>query len=367
MHGVKYMKTAIITLHRFDNVGSCLQACALSKYLQNKLEDVYLIDYTPHYRQYYEPMKLLALVFNRKNVKRRLKKIGEALSDNTKLTKRLHSKKQVMDELTQFDLLIAGGDQIWNPMYPNYYDNSFYFYGVENKPKISYGSSVSVSELSESQVNYLKKRIAPFESVHVREKKTAELFKKYHINDNVHYVMDPVFLMNKQWYSEMAKKSKLSKSVTNEPFILAYHLDPCSELNETINKLKEITGYRIISLIGNRKYWYSDIYLRDYGPYDFLWLIQHAQMVLTGSFHALCFSLIFGTQFMVQLPEKSPNRILNILGDLDCLDRILSEKNSPESLVANKINEHTYTLLDVLTNDSRGQLNKAIAAYKERG
>ena len=40
------MKTAIITLHRFDNVGSCLQACALSKYLPDKLGDVYLIDYT---------------------------------------------------------------------------------------------------------------------------------------------------------------------------------------------------------------------------------------------------------------------------------------------------------------------------------
>ena len=147
------MKTAIITLHRFDHVGFCLQACALSKYLQDKLGDVYLIDYTPHYRQYYEPMKLLALIFNRTNIKRRMKKIGHALSDNTKLTKRLHRKKQVMEELIRFDLLIAGGDQIWNPMYPNYYDDSFYFYGVENKPKISYGSSVSVSDLSESQVS----------------------------------------------------------------------------------------------------------------------------------------------------------------------------------------------------------------------
>ena len=360
------MKAAIITLHRFDNVGSCLQACALSQYLHDKLDDVYLIDYTPHYRQYYAPMKLLALIFNRTNVKRRMKKIGEALSDNTKLTKRFHRKKQVINELIRFDLLIAGGDQIWNPMYPNYYDDSFYFYGVENRPKISYGSSVSVSELSESQINYLQKRIAPFESVNVREKKTAELFKKYHINDNTHYVMDPVFLLNKQWYSKLAEKSKLSESVTNEPFILAYHLDPCSELNETINKLKEITGYRIISLIGNRKYWYSDIYLRDYGPYDFLWLIQHAKIVLTGSFHALCFSLIFGTQFMVQLPEKSPNRILNILGDLDCLDRILTKSNSPETLISKKINEHTYTLLDILVNASQEQLNQAIAAYKER-
>ena len=356
------MKISIITLHRFDNVGSCLQACALSQYLQSKNNEVVLLDYTPFYKEYYEPIKIAAKVLNRRNISARMDKIGEVLNEYSNLSKRFYNNKRIGKLVEGCDLLVSGGDQIWNPMYPNYRDDAYYYYGINNIRKIAYGSSVSVNELSGEQISYLKERITLYDSVNVREKRTAELFIENNINKNTNYIMDPVFLPDKELYCQMAEKSSYKE---NGEYILLYHMDEGKELDMMIDKIREITGYKIISLIGNRKYWYSDLYIKDYGPYDFLNLIKNAKMVFTGSFHALCFSLIFKTPFIIQLPEKSPNRIVNILNEIGLSDRIISEKNSIDAILKRRIGNDPYDSLEKIISISRNILDKAVLGYKE--
>jgi hypothetical protein len=353
------MKIAVITLHRFDNVGSCLQACALCKYIENLGHDVYLIDYTPQYKEYYTWRKILAKLLNRKNVNARMRKIGQCLEENTKLSKRYYSKKALFNKPPQADIYISGGDQIWNPQYPNYYDDAFYLKFAPLAPKMSYGSSVSVSELTAKQVEYLRERVSNYKSINVREKRTVELFIRKEINLNTHYVMDPVFLMKDMFYLSIMKKPEGLKLDKDEPFILAYHLDPGKELNSYICKLRDTTGCKLVSLIGYKKRWDSDFYFRDYGPLEFLWLVRHAKFVLTGSFHALSFSLILNTPFLIQIPGNSPNRLLNLLDEVGLSDRIIHREED----IIKITNTNLPTSRTQIPNPAATINNKALSRY----
>lgn len=69
----------------------------------------------------------------------------------------------------------------------------------------------------------------------------------------------------------------------------------------------------------------------DTGPIEFLNLIENASYVITDSFHATCFSLLFHTKFWVFVEPDSttkPNsRIVNILSIAKCYDRMLTVAN----------------------------------------
>lgn len=357
------MKIAVITLHRFDNVGSCLQAYALCEYIEYKGYDVQLIDYTPRYKEYFTLRKVLAMLLNRKNINTRMSKIGQCLAENTKLTKRYRSLKVLFREPPQADIYVSGGDQIWNPQYPNYYDDAFYLKFASLAPKMSYGSSVSKNDLSNEQIQYLKERLKDYYSINVREKRTAEVFVEKGINKNTNYVMDPVLLVKEEQYAKLATIPAVMSNIGN--YIFVYHVDKNELLDKSIKKLSELTGYKVVSLSGFRNRWESDIYIKDVGPYEFLGLIQDASLVLTGSFHALVFSLIFKKEFAVLIPKLSPNRITNILQEVGLTQRIIRCENDIEPILNSTIDKQCYENLNCLVANSRELLDNALKTGQE--
>ena len=60
-----------------------------------------------------------------------------------------------------------------------------------------------------------------------------------------------------------------------------------------INRIAKENNYEIIDLMNS-----SDIAYTS-GPSEFLYLIHHAKLVCTDSFHACVFSILFDTQFYV--------------------------------------------------------------------
>lgn len=103
-------------------------------------------------------------------------------------------------------------------------------------------------------------------------------------------------------------------------------------MRQYVKRVKQETGItKIIVIVKNLR----DIKSRyttkfDTGPIEFLNLIEHASYVITDSFHATCFSLLFHTKFWVFVESNSmskPNsRIYNILKIADCQERILTDE-----------------------------------------
>jgi len=130
------MKIKTITCHDVYNVGAGLQAYALSEYLQQQGHEVEIIDYKPDYlsRRYnlrvvdnprYEkplPLKILYLVFKlpKRLWERQGKRDFDAFREKyLKLTRRYYSLEQLKADPPPADVMIAGSDQIWNPLFQN--------------------------------------------------------------------------------------------------------------------------------------------------------------------------------------------------------------------------------------------------------
>lgn len=60
------------------------------------------------------------------------------------------------------------------------------------------------------------------------------------------------------------------------------------------------------------------------GPDEFLSLLDGADYVVTGSFHATAFSLILQKKFFVEVPPKVGSRITDLLDSFDLRDRIFN-------------------------------------------
>ena len=94
-------------------------------------------------------------------------------------------------------------------------------------------------------------------------------------------------------------------------------------------------------------------------------LIKNASLVLTGSFHALVFSLILKKEFAVLIPELSPNRINNILQEVGLMQRIIRCENDIEPILNSTIDKQCYEKLNCLVANSRELLDNALKTGQE--
>ena len=131
------MKIGIITWFAGSNLGTCLQAIALQRYLRNAGYEVEVINYevAPSKRKNIrslwqkalgQPQKYAMRYAQRKYghmIDDRNRKIADAITKNCILTDWVHDEAGLIKVCNSFDILVCGSDQIWNP---NWY-HRFYF------------------------------------------------------------------------------------------------------------------------------------------------------------------------------------------------------------------------------------------------
>ena len=83
------------------------------------------------------------------------------------------------------------------------------------------------------------------------------------------------------------------------------------------------------------------------GPLEFLKYFCNATFVLTNSFHATVFSIIFKKEFFVILPSKRPERIKDILKLFHLEDRIINSPDEAKDKINKAIN---YTKINETIN-----------------
>ena len=121
---------------------------------------------------------------------------------------------------------------------------------------------------------------------------------------------------------------------TKESYILTYFLSPKCE--EAIKQLEEIQDNRCVYELLNPK----DAVAGSAGPSEFIWLFDHADLILTDSFHACVFSFLFNKPFLVydrNWTECSMNSRLDTL-----LKKFHLERKYASSGLGNNIWEHNY-------------------------
>ena len=81
-----------------------------------------------------------------------------------------------------------------------------------------------------------------------------------------------------------------------------------------------------------------DKFVKDAGPDEILSYIKNAEIVLSASFHATAFSVMFKKQFFTILPDEHTNeRITDFLSLQGLSDRIVTEKTVNENVLDRNI------------------------------
>ena len=327
------MKIKTITCHNVYNLGASLQAYALVAYLQGQRHEVQIIDYQPLFLRHYR----LAGVPNPRFDKPFLREAYQIAKFPGRLYDRLTSKrKKAFDRFTaeylpvtqttysdiadlraappEADVYIAGSDQIWNPLFPNGKDPAFFLDFVpEGKRRISYSASFAVETLEKQDADRMKPWLEQLDAVSVRESSGVALLANMGIKGV--QVVDPVFLLPKESWERLAVQLPM------RDYILVYDFDNNPKVKEIAQVISRKTGKKIVSLFPVD--WADEVWANA-GPCEFLGAVQNACIVLSNSFHATAFSLIFQKDFYVVNRTEGINaRMKDLVGDLGLADRLI--------------------------------------------
>lgn len=313
-------KVGIVSCYFKNNYGSMLQAYATKKILDNNNipnETINIdgnIDFKKGKRKYY-----LSQIFNYNFIKSKFgmikmkfdtklnKELGKNVSIRNKKYKEFRNEfnlsrtSNTYNDLTKlaterYSDILLGSDQLWLPVnvVADYYTLNWV---PDEINKISYATSFGVSSIPNKyneQYKYFLKRI---NHLSVREDTGVKLIKNI-ANIDAKLVCDPTILLSKDEWEEIAVDDRIIK----EKYILCYFLGSNIEHRKFALRLKEKTGYKIVSLNHADEYVkYSDIFADitpyDVGPREWLNLVKNAEYVCTDSFHGTVFSLIYNKIF----------------------------------------------------------------------
>ena len=332
-------KVGIITFHYAYNYGSKLQTYAMQTFLESQGYDARIINYIYdfdayqyhlfHWKSYKErPKRLIRDLLTLPQ--KWMRKICYLKFDKNylNLTQEIHDDKELETLNKDFDAYIAGSDQIWNPactcaVVPAYF---LEFAAKTNIFRMSYAPSIAHDEIESQYVDAFQKGLENFDVISVREETGRKLCQKL-TNKKVTQISDPVILLSKEDYRKIEKPVK---NIEQDEFIFVYTLEKNDKIDEYIQKLGMKHHLKIVYFSEFAKMKFGkNIY--KYGPCQFLWLIRNARFVVTNSFHATAFSVIFQKQFLVFTTEKSGSRMCDFLKKFGLEDRIYTVKSEIET------------------------------------
>ena len=347
-------KVGIVTLyHNNYNFGGLLQAYALPKVIKEHFGiEAEQIDYIPAEQktkikpnndkksvlQYlYQLVYNFGIVFfgtiSKKNLYQR-KQAFDSFMDEILHSEIAYDQNTISKSLDQYRLFICGGDQIWNDYKEK---QNIKVYTLQFVPshvkKIAYAPSMAILETTSDFNQIMRTGLNELNSVSVREKKSVSLLELL-TNKKINIVVDPVLLMTENEWECVARVPQ-----KKDKYILCYLLGDSEEYREAVKKFarkmkKPILTFPHIFLNVVRKcdLFFGDIHDYTSGPREFLGLIRNAEFVITDSFHACVFSMIFETSFVVfernKIGEKGNmnSRIYDFLEEYHLENQLVSEK-----------------------------------------
>lgn len=309
------MRIGILTLPLHANYGGLLQAYALQTVLERMGHEVVVFD-SPNYMPISFLKKCLAYPkrFVDKHILGKNIKITRETTFNRETTiirkyvqpftdKYIHRYEVTnLNSLKNedFDALIVGSDQIWRPvLFKNIEDAFFDFARDWNIKRIAYAASFGVDtwEYTHEQTLHCEELIQMFDAVSVREKSGVDLCRNKLGRYDTEWVLDPTMLLEREDYISLIQKGDVSE-IPGDLFY--YILDETPLKKEIIVSLSNDLGYKPFKVSAPIDDFSLPAEQRVQPPVE-QWLaaFRDAKFVVTDSFHACVFSILFQKQFVV--------------------------------------------------------------------
>lgn len=333
------MKIGVMTFHASYNCGSMLQAFALQQTLIRKYgAEVEIIDYSNwHQRNMYNlfdmrpnknAMKYDFAILPHISVMQKLRlDYKKFLNTHLIVTNKRYTRwNQLPGVEKAFDMLIAGGDQVWNIRCRDH-DDAYYLNFAKNIRKVAYSPSLGAQNVLEhaQDPNVYRGYLKDFECLSVREGNGQKWLQEL-TGCEIPIIADPTLLLTpEEWKEWLPLEDIKGKYIFNYAF---YHDRP--ETNRAIQQISKKLNMPVYTI--DYKSWclyklteYGIEKYKNAGPIAMVSLMKNASLVLTQSFHGTLFAAMFGRPFWSyhapQINNPNDDRATYLLNQLGLIDR----------------------------------------------
>lgn len=332
------MRVGILTLHAQTNYGAVLQAFALRAVLTEMGHEAFVID------RWREPdgARLKGILASH-SVCAWLKWLKGAVSWSgvvAELRRRLSTMRFIRKNLNLtdyhfylwkdapcdmgLDVIVVGSDQVWNAAN---LDPSDYLLRETPKdlPGISYAASMGMDAIPDGLLEEYHRGFSRFKAISVRERTAKRMVEE--CGSHAEVVVDPTLLVHRSFWDNFKPASPPIKRYVTCCFLL----EDIDAMKSALGHFTKESGMNVEMFVGGywrraslnpdqirknrkdfRRWREAGVRLRlAAGPAEFASSIAGSSGVVTNSYHALLFSLIYGKNVRVLQPTDPSRRVMS--------------------------------------------------------
>lgn len=358
------MKSLTVTFHHTTNYGAVLQTYALQQTLLSLGHENLVLETKEGNKKKKTQVSIRSLYLRyltwlrRKEVKILKKYFYDFHKYRLQLTRPFASMEDLRNDPPDVDCLITGSDQVWNfATVPRFLDSRLLKFGKESAIRFSYAASMEELRYSDEQKQRLKNALVSFKGISVREQSAKEYIESF-TPYQVKKVLDPVFLLSKEKWMELAIEPRLKG-----PYILCYQVQSNKRMQEVALRLKKQTGYAIVSICNGPIRWIkSDYSFHDVSIEEFIGFYSQAAYIVSASFHGVALGLVFDKPVYALVKNARANRLRDIMSLFSLDDYVISQDDKSEIAIYDNIMlekvkvakqqyvEESYTFLKEMLN-----------------
>ena len=361
------MNIGILTFHRAYNYGAVLQCYALQQYLLSQGHNVEVIDYRqPWIDACFKPFsflmfkhclhhpKLMYRYFvsfkRRKDVLSKRKKYFTAFRDKHLLISSNPVKAKY--EMPDYDAYIIGSDQLWGLLCLGEKFDDVYLGQFPHKSSskvIGYAISSDIKSIEKlTEDGRIAKVLKCFSAISLREKNIADKVRSITGND-IPITVDPTLLAEEHLWSPL-----VNDDWKKQKYVVIYQVRGVPKYKKVLyEKAREIAS----AISNDCKI--IDLSYMSYSVTNFISIIKFASFVVTTSFHATVFSIIFKKPFYaIRLNDGRDNRYVDLCAALGLSNQCIEADAGDINLTVDY--SHVGERLQILNRQSKIFLNDSL-------
>ena len=373
------MRIGILTLPLHTNYGGILQAYALQTVLESMGHEVFVI-HRPWRKKivlWKLPLQIVKRSISRFILRHNVPIFAEKEWNSNQPIIEINTKKFIDQYINayyiekisdikegNFDTIVVGSDQIWRPKYYRlhykYIEDAFLSFAAKwNVKRIAYAPSFGTDKWEYNNVETQKcyKLLHKFDAVSVREQSGIRLCEQYLGRSDVKLVLDPTMLLNKENYERL-----IPQNIKTPGDLMCYVLDANDEINALISKIADDNNLRVFNASSDVDNVSLPIEKRIQLPVE-NWLasFRDAKLVITDSFHACVFSILFHKPFIViGNNNRGYSRFVSLLSLFGLENRLIGNASQFNKSMLLPLSEEVYKKFENYRNDSMLFLHKAL-------
>lgn len=227
------------------------------------------------------------------------------------------------------DVYCTGSDQTWNSGWNDgILPPLFLSFAPQGKKCIAYAASFGKAQLDNWEKEKTKQLLSKYAAISVREESAVKMIHDLNLGIEAVHVLDPTLQIDNDYWR------KFSQPIEYNKYCLLYQLNHNPEFDSFALDFAHRKGLKLLRWCNryDQTRLSGDIKVTVPKVKDFISLIDHADFILTDSFHCTAFSCNLNRPFLSIYPNDYSSRLASLLRLTQLEERHVTTFNSNDYL-----------------------------------